>query len=51
MDLSYVKSLSFPLPEELEKLKGAGYFDEFKERAKYHLDRETFQRKSRRESF
>ena len=41
MDLSYVKSLSFPLPEELEKLKGAGYFDEFKERAKYHLDREN----------
>lgn len=41
MDLSYVKSLSFPLPEELEKLKGAGYFDEFKERAKYHLNREN----------
>lgn len=41
MDLSYVKGLSVPLPEELEKLKGAGYFDEFIERSKYHLCREN----------
>lgn len=41
MDLSYVKSLSFPLPEELEMLKSTGYFDEFKERAPYHLNRDN----------
>ncbi len=40
MDESYVKSLSVSLPPELEELKYAGYFDEFTEKAKYHLNRE-----------
>ena len=40
MDESYVKSIGATLPEELLRLKYAGYFDEFEKRAQYHLDRE-----------
>ena len=39
MNESFVKSLSVNLPPELEKLKGAGYFDEFEKKACYHLER------------
>ena len=40
MDESYVRSIGATLPEELLRLKYAGYFDEFEKRAQYHLDRE-----------
>lgn len=40
MDESYVKSVLYALPPELIYLQGAGYFDEFNERAGYHLKRE-----------
>ena len=41
MDESYVRSIGATLPEELLRLKYAGYFDEFEKRAQYHLDRDT----------
>jgi transglutaminase-like putative cysteine protease len=40
MNESYVKSLSVSLPDELLRLKYAGYFDEFREAAKHHMCRE-----------
>ncbi len=39
MNESIVNSLSVNLPPELEKLKGAGFFKEFKTKAEYHLKR------------
>lgn len=41
MNESFVRSLAVSLPPELEKLKGAGYFDEFAEKAKNHLMRDN----------
>ncbi len=40
MDLDWTKSLIFGMPDELERLKHAGYFDEFESRSRYHLQRE-----------
>lgn len=39
MNETFVRSLSVEMPEELTRLKWAGYFDEFKQRAAYHLAR------------
>lgn len=40
MNEKFVRSLSVDLPEELNRLKFAGYFDEFRAKADYHLKRE-----------
>lgn len=39
MNLKWTDSLSSGMPDELLRLKYSGYFDEFKERSKYHLSR------------